>query len=178
MAYITWNETTPPGSEARSLGDDRIRELKIQIRERLEEVLINDMDADPVVLKSGFISLVSGTKMVFFQAAAPADWTQDTTHNDKALRVVSGTGAGSGGSSSFATGAPAHTHTGPSHTHDINESGELDATSLGGGGGSYDIPHYGATAQPWLTTAGGTGNTSEASAWAPYYADVIICSKD
>ncbi len=178
MAYITWDETTPAGSEARSLGDDRIRELKVQIRERLEEVLINDMDADPVVLQSGFISFIAGTKLIFPQAAAPTGWTQDTTHNDKALRVVSAAGGGSGGSSSFSTGAPAHTHTGPSHTHDINESGELDGTTLGAGGGNYDIPHYGSTAQPWLTAAGGTGNTSEAAVWVPYYVDVIICSKD
>lgn len=45
----------------------------------------------------------SGTKMLFCQAAAPAGWVQDTTHNDKALRVVSGVGGGSGGSNSFST---------------------------------------------------------------------------
>jgi len=36
MAYSSnWNETAPPGTEARSLGDDRIKELKTQLRERL-----------------------------------------------------------------------------------------------------------------------------------------------
>ena len=44
----------------------------------------------------------SGTKMLFQQTSAPTGWTKDTTHNNKALRVVSGT-AGSGGSSSFTT---------------------------------------------------------------------------
>jgi hypothetical protein len=49
-----------------------------------------------------FIGIVSGTKMLFAQTAAPIGFTKDTTHNDKALRVVSGT-AGSGGSTGFTT---------------------------------------------------------------------------
>lgn len=42
----------------------------------------------------------AGTKLLFQQTAAPTGWTKDTTHNNKALRVVSGT-AGSGGTVSF-----------------------------------------------------------------------------
>jgi hypothetical protein len=45
-------------------------------------------------------SFPSGTKMLFQQTAAPTGWTKDTTHDNKALRVVSGT-AGSGGSVAF-----------------------------------------------------------------------------
>lgn len=44
----------------------------------------------------------SGTAMLFVQTAAPLGWTKSTTHNDKALRVVSGT-ASSGGSTVFST---------------------------------------------------------------------------
>lgn len=44
----------------------------------------------------------SGSLMLFQQTAAPTGWTKQTTHNDKALRVVSGT-ASSGGSSAFTT---------------------------------------------------------------------------
>lgn len=44
----------------------------------------------------------SGTKMMFVQTSAPTGWTKDTTHNNKALRVVSGT-ASSGGSVAFTT---------------------------------------------------------------------------
>ena len=34
--YTTaWDETLPPGKESKSLGDNRIKELKNQIRERL-----------------------------------------------------------------------------------------------------------------------------------------------
>lgn len=42
----------------------------------------------------------SGTAMLFAQTTAPAGWTKSTAHNNKALRVVSGT-AGSGGSTPF-----------------------------------------------------------------------------
>ena len=44
----------------------------------------------------------SGTTMLFQQTAAPTGWTKNVTHNDKALRLVSGT-AGSGGSTAFTT---------------------------------------------------------------------------
>jgi len=44
----------------------------------------------------------SGTLMLFQQTSAPTGWTKQTTHNDKALRVVSGA-ASSGGTSSFTT---------------------------------------------------------------------------
>jgi hypothetical protein len=43
----------------------------------------------------------AGTKKLFVQSAAPTGWTKDTTHDNKALRVVSGTGGGSNGTNSF-----------------------------------------------------------------------------
>jgi hypothetical protein len=42
----------------------------------------------------------SGTTALFVQSTAPTGWTKSTAHNNKALRVVSGT-AGSGGSIAF-----------------------------------------------------------------------------
>lgn len=47
-------------------------------------------------------SFPSGTAMLFVQTSAPTGWTKSVTHNDKALRVVSGT-ASSGGSVAFTT---------------------------------------------------------------------------
>jgi hypothetical protein len=44
-----------------------------------------------------------GTVMAFWQASAPVGWTQVTTQNDKALRVVSGAGGVAGGSNPFST---------------------------------------------------------------------------
>ena len=39
--------------------------------------------------------------MLFYQSSAPTGWTKVTSHNNKALRVVSGSGGGSGGSNAF-----------------------------------------------------------------------------
>lgn len=44
----------------------------------------------------------AGTAMLFAQTSAPTGWTKSTAHNDKTLRVVSGT-AGSGGSVAFSS---------------------------------------------------------------------------
>lgn len=44
----------------------------------------------------------SGTRLLFQQTAAPTGWTKDTTQNDKALRVVSGT-ASTGGTTAFSS---------------------------------------------------------------------------
>lgn len=49
-----------------------------------------------------YLGAPSGTKSLFQQTAAPLGWTKSTTHNDKALRIVSGA-VGSGGSSAFST---------------------------------------------------------------------------
>jgi hypothetical protein len=90
----------------------------------------------------------TGTKMLFIQTAAPTGWTKDTTHNDKTLRIVSGT-AGSGGSAALSTAwtsvalsgtvagrtlsaseIPAHTHSGwtsgrnVAHTHTGTTGGQ------------------------------------------------------
>ena len=44
----------------------------------------------------------SGTKLLFQQTSAPTGWTKSTTHDNKALRVVSGA-ASSGGTVAFTT---------------------------------------------------------------------------
>jgi hypothetical protein len=86
-------------------------------------------------------SFASGTSMLFTQTAAPTGWTKSTTHNNKALRVVSGT-AGSGGSVDFTTAFASQTPAGtvsvaglsvgsttlttaqmPSHSHGLNFEG-------------------------------------------------------
>lgn len=47
---------------------------------------------DGTSLNSKYGVLAQGTVSVFYQASSPTGWTKVTTHNDKALRVVSGTG--------------------------------------------------------------------------------------
>jgi len=72
---------------------------------------------------SGVDPFPSGTKQVFVQASAPTGWTQDTTNNDKALRVVSGNGGGTGGTHALSSPPSlAHTHSTPSHSHNHNLS--------------------------------------------------------
>lgn len=53
----------------------------------------------------------SGTAMLFVQTAAPTGWTKSTTHNNKALRIVSGT-ASTGGSVDFTTAFASQTPSG------------------------------------------------------------------
>lgn len=62
--------------------------------------LISDA-SNGVRIASSDEGFVSGTSMLFLQAAAPTGWTKSTTHNNKALRIVSGTGGTSGGTTSF-----------------------------------------------------------------------------
>lgn len=56
-------------------------------------------------------TFASGTTMLFVQTAAPTGWTKSATHDNKALRVVSGT-AGSGGSVAFTTAFASQTPAG------------------------------------------------------------------
>jgi len=68
-----------------------------------------------------------GSVMVFFQANAPTGWTKVTTQNDKTLRVVSGTGGGTGGDWAMSAGETTsshggHVHAGAAHAHSHNLS--------------------------------------------------------
>jgi hypothetical protein len=139
----------------------------------------------------------SGTKMLFQQTAAPTGWTKDTTHDDKAIRIVSGT-VGTGGSTVFTTafGTPtvtgtisgstgAHTLTTdeiPSHTHSY--TGTNGATMYVSSGGSS----YRTTTSAQTTGATGGGGSHDHSLSASFsggtaainvqYVDVIIAAKD
>lgn len=59
----------------------------------------------------GGASIPSGTSMLFVQTTAPVGFTKSTAHNNKALRVVSGT-ASSGGSTSFTSAFTSQTPSG------------------------------------------------------------------
>ena len=62
--------------------------------------------SDTTQLNSKYGIVPQSSVSVFYQSAAPTGWSQSTAHNDKALRVVSGAGGGSGGTSSFTTVFP------------------------------------------------------------------------
>jgi hypothetical protein len=52
--------------------------------------------SDATTLASKYGVLPQSTVAIFYQASAPTGWTQNTAHNDKALRVVNGSGGGFG----------------------------------------------------------------------------------
>ena len=133
----------------------------------------------------------SGVKMVFAQAAAPTGWTQDTSSNDAALRVVSGSGGGTGGSAGFS--APSHSLSGGSTTLSTAQMPSHDHTAIyttrsGYQGAAYLIPY-----QQWfyhtntfsksgnIGVSGGNSSHNHSlsgSITAPKYKDVIVATKD
>lgn len=116
----------------------------------------------------------SGTRMLFQQTAAPVGWTKVTTHDNKALRVVSGA-AGSGGSVDF-TAAFVNGSTG-SHALTLAEipahGGHIGTI---GPGGAVEDPQ----ASPNVSSdslGGGQGHSHTLNLDVKYV-DMIIASKD
>lgn len=125
----------------------------------------------------------TGTAMLFAQASAPTGWTKQTTHNDKALRVVSGTSGGSAaGSVAFSTvfgrtatdasslsiaQLAAHTHTVPGLSSSGGSSSGIseNATQFNG--------------SPIATSSMGSGSThTHGIDLRVQYVDVIIATKN
>ena len=145
--------------------------------------------ASPGVYKGAWAYLPSGTAMLFAQTSAPTGWTKSTTHDNKALRVVSGS-ASSGGSVAFTTAFASQAVAGtvgntaltlaqmPAHTHTVY--GQSGAT---GSGNSTLTSSPGAGANQ-LTSSEGSGAThthtftGTAINLAVSYVDVIIATKD
>lgn len=79
----------------------------------------------------------SGTAMLFVQTNAPTGWTKSTTHDNKALRVVSGA-ASSGGSVAFTTAFTSQAVNGSNSsttaTNQATTQGGSVSTSLSAGG--------------------------------------------
>jgi hypothetical protein len=133
-------------------------------------------------------AFASGTVMLFAQTSAPTGWTKGATHNDKALRVVTGT-ASSGGSVAFTTAFASQAVSGtvgdttltlaqiPAHTHDITcDRSESGTGQVGVGGGGADETNA-------TETAGGGGSHTHtfvgtAINLAVNYVDVILAAKD
>jgi len=145
------------------------------------------------VLREGF---PTGTLMLFQQTAAPTGWTKQATHNDKALRVVSGA-AGSGGVQAFGTvfgrttvdghtvttaEMPGHSHLtrcwqGPGH---FNGAGYLAAQAETAGAYSGYIMAFSPSfwnAYPIENEGGGQAHVHTVDLRVQYV-DCIIASKD
>jgi hypothetical protein len=143
----------------------------------------------------------SGTKMLFVQTLAPTGWTKDTDHNNKALRIVSGT-ASSGGSSPFTSVFAARTLT-QANLPNVNLSSANLAASSSSSASVSGGTVAGNWSQSWgsdgggatgpanavsisvsvstTTTLSGTvplGGSGTAVDFAVAYVDTIIATKD
>lgn len=105
-------------------------------------------------------SLPVGSRCIFFMQTAPNGWTTDNTapFTESTVRIVSGSGGGSGGSKNFSyvfknwsTSVPTHNHsvTSPSHKHTGSISHNHGITdprhghSAGGVGAAHNHPNNG-----------------------------------
>jgi hypothetical protein len=143
----------------------------------------------------------AGTVMLFIQTAAPTGWTKSTAHNNKALRIVSGT-ASSGGSVAFTTAFASKAVTGsisvsvdagtlavgagtfavgattlataqiPSHTHTITVGASGFVT------GTNIAANWAQTASKTSNATGGGGSHTHTISTNIKYYDFIIASKN
>jgi hypothetical protein len=108
--------------------------------------------------------------MLFVQTAAPTGWTKSTTHDNKALRVVSGT-ASSGGSVAFTTAFASQTVSGTiGNTTATNQSTTLSTSQIpshdhiqGYGGNTTPAGRYGSVSglgSARIDYDGGTATTT------------------
>jgi len=127
----------------------------------------------------------AGTKIIFNQTVSPTGWTKQVVHNDKILRVVSGTAA-NGGSQAFSTvfgaGKTTQSHTlstpqMPSHSHSYQRA----ARSPSRGGTqqpNQKRPFNGFNGSFSTGNAGGSGGHTHNLNLDINYVDVIISQKD
>lgn len=151
--------------------------------------------SDNTILNSKYGIIPQNSVAVFYQASAPGGWVQVTTHNNKALRVVSGTGGGFGsggtagpGGQPFSTIFPTSTRpiSGtvtaagtvgdttltiqqiPGHTHNAGSSVNVSPGSPGIGGRAVN-----ADAPATSPTGGGGAHTHPFSGTASPYSGSI-----
>lgn len=159
---------------------------------------IGTISADGI---TGAAYFPAGTTMLFVMAAVPTGWTRITTHNDKALRIVSSVGAGAGGSLAFSSvltnrtileaNLPSHTHTfsattssNGAHTHTYLAPNSSATNTATGGGGSRVVDvigtftdSQGAHTHTVSGTSGAAGSGT-AMSFAIQYVDALIGEKD
>lgn len=172
--------TNPDGADFQEFGDDHLRGFKNVLLNTFPNVT-GAVTATQNDLNGVF---TTNTKMAFHQASAPTNWTQDTSAaaTNTMLRIVNGTGGGTGGSLDpvthvHATGNHALTIAEiPSHDHDYVDSNvDGGGTGIQGGSGAQELPHT-LTTDP--TGGGGIHNHGNTVAADIKYVDVILCSKN
>jgi len=153
-------------------------------------------DADAVTARATLgaqAAFPTGTVIPFFQATAPTGWTQITTYNDGALRVVNTAGGGMGGSIGFSTAMKSQPVTGsnsattlstsqiPDHVHNT----PLNSWNGHAGSPGSDTPLYTGVSNTQTYGVNGTTGGSHNHTFtgtninlAVYYIDMIIASKN
>ena len=158
--------------------------------------------SDSTVLNSKYGIIPQSSVSIFFQASAPTGWTKSTANNDKALRVVSGTGGGTGGTTAFSSifptslrpvSVPGVPLSGTVGNHTLTTA-QLPVHSHPNGGGQGLSPGGGdvGSGSGWTRSAGGTGDTGSGNSHShPFsgtcnftgsfdmritYMDVIVCT--
>jgi len=123
----------------------------------------------------------SGSVVLFWQTNAPTGWTKITTQNDKALRVVSGSGGVSGGTNAFST-VMAQTVVGSSTlstaqlaSHGHSYTGAPITGTVASVGCGVTVP----TSTGLTTGSAGSGTShNHTITMSIQYIDIILCSKD
>ena len=115
------NAANPVSTDGLAQADDHLRLIKSTVKATFPNLTgavtathteLNYVDGVTSNIQTQLNEMIpSGTKMLFQQTSAPTGWTKITTHNDKALRVVSGT-ASTGGSVAFTTAFASQTPAG------------------------------------------------------------------
>ena len=109
----------------------------------------------------------AGVVMLFHQASAPTGWTQTTANNvnNRALRVVNGTGANTGGNMEFtnafaerAVELPEHNHNASSGNQDTSHNHEVTISTHNGHKHNIDDPGH---AHNYVDTRGELINDEE-----------------
>jgi hypothetical protein len=162
----------------------------------------NVLTSNGTIWTSAAPSVPAGSVMLFYQASAPTGWTQVTTQNNKALRVVSGTGGVAGGTTAFSTvftnqtvstsisvsgttgGTTLSTAQMPSHTHsapvglNTGEGGDNIFSNTGGFTTTSTTGATGGGGSHDHSVSGSGSGTSSAVTLNVQYIDIIIASKN
>ena len=120
-----------------------------------------------ISLPAGRVDIPTGTAMLFAQASAPVGWVKSTSHNNKALRVVSGSGGGVGGNRAFTTAfADAQSTGGSIDSSTLGISGNVQSSFDNTSGNlSMDLQLNGSPTHTW--GSGGSASVSMGISGSP-----------
>ena len=101
--------------------------------------------------------------MLFQQTSAPTGWTKQTSHNNKALRVVSGS-ASSGGSTAFTSVFTSRTPSGSVSVSGSNSGGSVSSHTLT----VSEMPSH----RHWTTSQGASSGPTKIASYSGFSATV------